>query len=168
MKTLLITIIFPTVLFVTGCSLLQPHSIDVQQGNIISQERVNRLQPGMNKKQVLFVMGSPIIEDPFHHNRWDYVYTMERQHKLESNRKMTLVFQDDRLVSIEGDLQPQAQSDQRASGSRSEVITITPKQEKVGIFSSMMNVFSDDDDEAQPAEASQPEPDTDEQDASTP
>ncbi len=82
------------------------YRIDVQQGNVITQEMLAQLQPGMDKKKVNFIMGSPAIEDTFHSNRWDYVYTFQPGHKRAEKRHVTLYFEDDKLVRVAGDVKP--------------------------------------------------------------
>lgn len=63
--------ILASVLAFSACSI---HKIDVQQGNAITQELVGKLKIGMKKKQVAQLLGNPLINDPFHYDRWDYVY----------------------------------------------------------------------------------------------
>ncbi|WP_456404446.1 outer membrane protein assembly factor BamE [Thiolapillus sp.] len=75
------------------------------QGNLITQDNVNLLQPGMHKKQVQLVMGTALIQDIFHDDRWDYYYGMGIGH-IELEKHLTLFFEDDRLVRIVGDYQP--------------------------------------------------------------
>ena len=76
MKKLLIIITCLASLILAGCSqrFHIVHKIDVQQGNVVSQDRVDRLEPGMTRNQVQYIMGSPIVVDVFHQNRWDYLY----------------------------------------------------------------------------------------------
>ena len=73
----------------SGCDkgLLTIYKIDVQQGNALLAEDVEKIQVGMDKEQVLFVLGSPLIVDSFHPDRWDYVYLLSRdtgQHNVNS------------------------------------------------------------------------------------
>ena len=82
---------------------------DIQQGNVLDQGIVNRLKPGMSKSQVSYLMGSPMLVDLFHLDRWDYVYTMKRGKQDRTQQRMSLFFEDDRLVRIEGDLRPGAE-----------------------------------------------------------
>lgn len=82
------------------------HKIDIQQGNILTQEMLSQLRPGMDKKKILFIMGSPIIEDTFNANRWDYVYTYMPGGGQVERRSITLVFADDKLAHVEGDVLP--------------------------------------------------------------
>ena len=81
------------------------HKIDVQQGNVVSQEMVAQLRAGMNKKKVRFVMGTPIIQDTFHAKRWDYIYTFHEGGGGTERRLVTVIFDDDdKLVAVEGDV----------------------------------------------------------------
>lgn len=88
----------------TGCFIV-PHilyKIDVQQGNVVTEEMVEKLKPDMTKSQVRFVMGSPLIVDPFRKNRWDYAYIQRLKGDLEEQKKLTIFFnEDDRLINYE-------------------------------------------------------------------
>lgn len=83
---------------------LSPYKIDIQQGNAITQEMLAKLKPGMTPSQVRFILGSPLVQDPFHPNRWDYVYRYMKAGKLTEQRRVTVVFEDDKLKGIEGDV----------------------------------------------------------------
>jgi len=82
------------------------YKIPVQQGNVITQEMVNRLKPGMTRNQVSFVMGDTVLQDPFERNRWVYLYTLEVPDFFNQQLKMVLDFEDDLLTTISGDLAP--------------------------------------------------------------
>ena len=84
------------------------HKIDVQQGNVVTQQMVAQLRLGMNKKKVRFVMGTPIIQDTFHSNRWDYVYTFHKGGSSTDERRLiTAVFNEDgKLTTLEGNITP--------------------------------------------------------------
>ena len=84
--------------------LPEPYKVTIQQGNVITQEMVEKLKPGMTKSQVRFVLGSPPIADMFHANRWDYVYTIKEGHKVKENRKLALFFENDLLARVAGDV----------------------------------------------------------------
>ena len=81
-----------------------PHRIDVQQGNALDQESVAKLKPGLSRAQVRFLVGTPLLVDPFHNNRWDYVYTFHKAGKLVEQKRITLFFDNDTLVRMEGDV----------------------------------------------------------------
>jgi outer membrane protein assembly factor BamE len=83
---------------------LSPYKADIQQGNAISKDMLARLKPGMTPAQVRFVLGTPLLVDPFHNNRWDYVYRLEKGGKLVEHRRITVVFENDKLKGIEGDV----------------------------------------------------------------
>ncbi len=91
----------------TACSYLPsiPFMIDVQQGNVVTEETLEKLKPGMTKSQVLFVLGSPLIVDTFRENRWDYVYLFRKGGYLQEQKRVTIFFDDERLVNIENYLQ---------------------------------------------------------------
>jgi outer membrane protein assembly factor BamE len=81
------------------------YRIDVQQGNVIEQDMINKLKPGMDKNQVRYIMGTPLITDPFHSNRWDYVYSMEPGGGERQQRRVTIYFEDEKLAHVDGDIQ---------------------------------------------------------------
>jgi len=92
-----------TFLLLASCSYL-PHviyRIDVQQGNVVTDEMLEKLKPGMTKSQVLFVLGSPLIIDAFRDNRWDYVYLFRKKGDLVEQKRLTLFFDNDILINIE-------------------------------------------------------------------
>ncbi|MGH8620672.1 MAG: outer membrane protein assembly factor BamE [Burkholderiales bacterium] len=98
--------IFLVSLLVAGCSgrtLLAPYKIEIQQGNVVTQEMVARLQPGMTRSQVRFALGTPLVVDPFRADRWDYVYQYTKGGVVTEQRRMVVVFKDDKLERIEGD-----------------------------------------------------------------
>ncbi len=99
------------VLLLSACSvdpvlsyLPEPYKVTIQQGNVITQDMVEKLKPGMTKSQVRFVLGSPPITDMFHANRWDYVYTIKDGKKLKENRKLSLLFENELLSRVAGDV----------------------------------------------------------------
>ncbi|MDP2030246.1 MAG: outer membrane protein assembly factor BamE [Thiobacillus sp.] len=93
-----------------GCSLVQsvqefgPHRIDVQQGNALDPESVARLKPGLNRSQVRFLLGTPLVVDPFRNDRWDYVYILYHAGTLVEQKRISLFFDGDTLTRIEGDV----------------------------------------------------------------
>ncbi len=80
------------------------HRIDIQQGNAVTQAMLDKLKPGMTPSQVRFILGTPLIVDPFRANRWDYVYRLEQGGKLRESRRITVIFESERLKSLEGDV----------------------------------------------------------------
>jgi outer membrane protein assembly factor BamE len=88
----------------SACGWLAPYRIDIQQGNFVSQEMVAQLKRGMTKEQVRFVLGTPLVTDIFHANRWDYVYLLDRPGQPRVQRRLAVFFEDDRLARVEGDV----------------------------------------------------------------
>ena len=78
----------------------------IQQGNVVTQDMVDKLQPGMTRSQVRFIMGTPLIADTFNQNRWDYLYTLKMPSGKQLREQMTILFDGDRLVGISGDYIP--------------------------------------------------------------
>lgn len=85
---------------------LTPHKIEVRQGNLITPEMREKLTVGMSRLQVRSVLGTPLINDPFHASRWDYVYRLEQSGKLTEQQRLTLYFDDDRLARIDDSSMP--------------------------------------------------------------
>ena len=83
---------------------LTTYRIDIQQGNVVTQDMIDKLKPGMTRHQVRFVMGTPPIADPFHKDRWDYVYYLNRAGKVVEHRRLILLFDGDVLKRVEGDV----------------------------------------------------------------
>jgi len=83
------------------------YKIDVQQGNVISQEKVDQLQPGMTRRQVRFIMGTPLMVDAFHQNRWTYMYTMQPGGEEREQEYLSLFFEDNKLARLAGDFLPE-------------------------------------------------------------
>jgi len=101
------------VLALVGCkqvpelpSVISPYKIDIQQGNVVSQAMVAKLKAGMTRAQVRFALGSPLIVDPFRTDRWDYVYLYQKQGKEAERRRITIIFEEDKLLRIDGDVVP--------------------------------------------------------------
>jgi outer membrane protein assembly factor BamE len=83
----------------SGCSVYRP---TIQQGNILDLDQIDKLKPGMSKRQVIFVMGTPLLEDPFHKNRWDYIHTVKPGSGSGMTiQRVTLYFDKDTLQRID-------------------------------------------------------------------
>lgn len=88
-------------LFVSACSV---HRIDIQQGNVITEEARVQLQLGMTREQVQFLLGTPLLIDSFHKDRWDYVYNFIREGEEPEEQRLSLFFQQDKLVRVIQDI----------------------------------------------------------------
>ena len=108
-----------------GCGLIYKQNI--QQGNALEQDDLDELYIGMNQRQVLFVLGTPSVKDPFHQDRWDYVQTFSRRGGDMVQRTVTLRFEDDLLSEIIGQDDPFAASSAEVAGDPNEVATFVKK-----------------------------------------
>ena len=86
------------------------YKIDVEQGNIVTQDMVDQLKPGMSRRQVRFILGTPLVEDTFNENRWDYIYVKRNGLKVLSESRLTVIFDGDTLAEVTGDALPPAWS----------------------------------------------------------
>lgn len=95
-------------LWLQGCSYLV-YKMDVQQGNYVTQDVVARVKTGMTKAEVRQVLGTPLLADPFHANRWDYYFSSEKSgRKAADSTQLSIFFENDRVVSIRGEGRPPA------------------------------------------------------------
>jgi outer membrane protein assembly factor BamE len=85
-------------------SYMSPYRVDVRQGNYVSQEMVAQLKPGQTRDQVRFILGSPLVTDIFHADRWDYVYRFKPGRGEAQERRLTVFFVDNKLSRVAGDV----------------------------------------------------------------
>lgn len=98
-------LVIPLALALAGCGIV--YEQDIQQGNILKQEQIDRLKPGMTRRQVQLLLGTPAIRDPFHRNRWDYVaYVIPEGEEMQELMQLTLFFEGNKLVRIKGTMKP--------------------------------------------------------------
>ena len=148
MKSVLRALAALPILLLAACSVtdqvtekLTPYKIDAQQGNVVTQEMVAKLKPGMTKAQVRFILGTPLITDAFHAHRWDYVYRFQKAGKLTEERKLALFFDKELLQRVEGDVvaaSPATEEKKTATATGGPVSDIAPTKEEKGFFGRMM------------------------------
>ena len=90
-------------LLCAGCGV---HRVAIQQGNIITQDMVDQLTPGITREQVAYIMGAPVLRNTFDDDRWDYVYTIDVPNAFSSRMLVSLFFENDVLMYITGDMVP--------------------------------------------------------------
>lgn len=115
-----------SICFLSACSSLEfpgVYKINVEQGNVITQEMVDQLQPGMSRDQVEYIMGSALIKDTFNGNRWDYVYTRQRGDGKKLQNRMSIFFENDKLQSFTGDFVPTPKPEPEAAPKQEEPAT---------------------------------------------
>lgn len=86
-----------------------PYRMEIQQGNFVSQDMLSKLKRGMTREQVRFVLGTPLVADMFHADRWDYVFYRETPKKPREERRVSVFFENDRLARVEGDVVPEGE-----------------------------------------------------------
>lgn len=111
MKKPLFLLVFTAGLSLPACTTILSnlpgvYTLEVKQGNIIEQSMVDQLRPNMTKRQVMYIMGSPMLTDTFHEKRWDYLYSDQPSGEARVQKRISLYFNDDSLVGIQGDLRP--------------------------------------------------------------
>ncbi len=128
-------------LLLAGCSsvpdvtsLLSPHRIDVRQGNYVTQDMVARLKPGMSRDQVRFALGTPLVTDIFHADRWDYVYRFQPGRGEVQLRRLVVFFEEGKLVRVAGDVIAETEETRAAAAaaptSAARVIDVPSGQNK--------------------------------------
>ncbi|MDH3559881.1 MAG: outer membrane protein assembly factor BamE [Gammaproteobacteria bacterium] len=127
MKKLLIIITCFASLSSVACSprFHVVHKIDIQQGNVVTQEMMDQLRPGMSRAQVQFVMGSPMVVDTFHQERWDYIYRFKPGYGDIQQDHVILYFEDDKLTRTSGSIPPTEGGD-RTKGNRQTTVVVPP------------------------------------------
>ncbi len=83
---------------------ITPYRMEIQQGNYVSQDMVSQLKAGMSKEQVRFILGTPLVTDIFHAERWDYLYFRETSDGKREQRKLVVHFDNGQLTRIDGDV----------------------------------------------------------------
>ncbi len=109
------------------------YRVDVQQGNVIEQSMIDKLEPGMTKAKVRFIMGTPLLVDPFHSNRWDYIYSIEPGDGERAQRHIALFFKEDKLTHLEGDITTGYRHSEEDTPEASSVLVTGDRKEK-GFF----------------------------------
>ena len=111
----LLKLLVPALIVITtlisGCGssipTIKPFKMDIQQGNVVTSKMLLQLKPGMTKSQVRFIMGTPLVVDSFHKDRWDYFYQMRQAGKIVEQRRVILDFEKELLTKVRGDVVPQ-------------------------------------------------------------
>ena len=125
------------------------HKIDIQQGNVVDQKMLDQLKPGMDKKQVKFIMGTPVLIDPFHNERWEYIYSFQEGGTVREQRHITLHFENDKLAYISGDIEISnipRQEYKIITEENAIIVPISDKEEK-GFFGRLFDKINPLDDE---------------------
>ncbi|QBQ56309.1 outer membrane protein assembly factor BamE [Nitrosococcus wardiae] len=145
MPKLLIFIIGCASVALVACSIERVpgvYRIDIQQGNVITQEMLGKLNPGMSKQQVRFVLGNPLLVDTFRPDQWHYIYSFKPGNGRREQRTITVWFEDDELSHVSGNVKVSSQQEsQREEEYRTTTILVPTRQEEGGLLSGLMNAL---------------------------
>lgn len=165
-KLLLTSFTFVGLLALAGCSFPGVYKIDIQQGNVVTQDMIDQLRPGMTRRQVRFIMGNPLLTDTFHADRWDYLYSLQPGGGERQQERISVIFNpNDQLVSLSGDFMPGVSRDEAILGKDSDT-TVTasaenaekPKPEKPVKPGSLLDQIQKDVDNVETVPVPTPEP----------
>ena len=128
-KLLLTSFTFVGLLALAGCSFPGVYKIDIQQGNVVTQNMIDQLRPGMTRRQVRFIMGNPLLTDTFHADRWDYLYSIQPGGGERQQERVSVIFNgNDQLVSLSGDFMPGVSRDEALLGKDNDTNVTAPAQ----------------------------------------
>ncbi len=137
MKKILILTVFTFSILIGGCSRWENFSLvhvpDIEQGNIVTPEMVALLEPGMSKRQVRFALGSPMLVDTFHDQRWDYLLSIKRRNEPLEIKQFRVYFQGDTLSRFEGDITP-AENVDTAQEKREILVSVPDYEGDLGLL----------------------------------
>lgn len=122
------------------------YKIDVQQGNLVTQDMLAQLEPGMDKTKVKYVMGTPLVTDTFHADRWDYIYTMQERGGRRTQRRVSLFFTDGKLARVEGNVKPAAGA--IAPSAEAQATTVEVPEAEKSLVEKMKGTVSGDEQES--------------------
>lgn len=122
------------------------YKIDVQQGNLVTQDMLAQLEPGMDKAKVKYIMGTPLVTDTFHADRWDYIYTMQERGGERTQRRISLFFTDGKLARVEGNVKPAAGA--IAPSTEAQATTVEVPEAEKSLVEKMKGTVSGDKEES--------------------
>ena len=124
---------------------IKPYKMDIQQGNVVTSKMMLQLKPGMTKSQVRYIMGTPLIQDGFHPDRWDYFYQMRKAGKIIEQRRVIMEFENDALKRVRGDVIPAGSDPAVPESQPSDTKAKSKKSKDKGLLDRLM--FWKDDEE---------------------
>ncbi len=143
---------------IAGCSsskLPGVYRLDIQQGNVITEEGLDQIQLGMERRKVQFILGTPLLTDPFNQDRWDYLYSLKKGGGDRVQRHVSLFFENDRLVRIEGDVRG-GPTPEGVRPRQEVIVTVPAERRKRGFLASLVPGFLKKDSAGRRAPAAPP------------
>lgn len=134
---------------------VKPYKMEIQQGNVVTSKMLLQLRPGMTKSQVRFIMGTPLVVDSFHKNRWDYFYQLRQAGKIVEQRRVILEFEKDLLARVRGDVIPAGSqpAENAADANANKTIEVAPTKPKEKSWAEKLKFWKKDE---APADAAKP------------
>jgi outer membrane protein assembly factor BamE len=120
------------------------YTIDIEQGNMIDQTMIDQLRPNMTKRQVLYIMGSPMLTDTFHEQRWDYLHSEQPGGEDRMQKRISLYFNGDSLAGVQGDFRPSALPVIKPS--TEQTVDVPKRDLDTTMWEKITGLFSDDPD----------------------
>jgi len=128
----------------SGCSSLRnipgAYQIDIQQGNVITQEMLDQLESGMDRRKVRFILGTAMLTDTFNENRWDYFYSLKQGTSNPVQRRISIFFEDNKLARVDGDIR-RGDARRPVTPRKETIVTVPPNTEGEGFFSALKPDF---------------------------
>lgn len=146
LRKLLLTISLAVLVGLAGCTDAKIPGIyrqNIQQGNAIEKSTLAQVKLGMSKRQVRYLLGTPMVVDLFNPDRWDYVYEFIPHGGKVTEKRVTLLFHDDRLAHIGGDV-PHSEPGAKDNANATTVVTVPPRKPSSSLFD-WLNPFSKSD-----------------------
>ncbi|MGE8361052.1 outer membrane protein assembly factor BamE [Pseudomonas sp.] len=160
-KLLLTSLTLTGLIALAGCSFPGVYKIDIQQGNVVTQDMIDQLRPGMTRSQVRFIMGNPLMTDTFHANRWDYLYSIQPGGGQRLQERVSVVFNgNDQLVGLSGDFMPGVSRDQAILGEDGtpQAVPQQPQTEEAPAPGSLLEQIQQEVDSVETVPVPTPEP----------
>lgn len=163
-KLLLTSLTLVGLFALAGCSFPGVYKIDIQQGNVVTQDMIDQLRPGMTRRQVRFIMGNPLLTDTFHANRWDYLYSIQPGGGQRQQERISLVFDgNDQLAGLAGDFMPGVSREEAILGQDGETTaapqaSAAPKAEEPAKPGSLLEQIQREVDKVESVPVPTPEP----------
>ncbi|HQN64229.1 MAG TPA: outer membrane protein assembly factor BamE [Methylophilus sp.] len=130
-----------------GVPSLKPYKMDIQQGNVVTSKMLLQLRPGMTKSQVRYIMGTPLVVDSFHRDRWDYFYQLRQAGKVVEQRRVILEFEKDLLKRVRGDVVPAGSqpAEGAVESNASKTIEVAPTKREEKSWTDRLKFWKSDD-----------------------
>lgn len=147
MRKLIYPLMFASGMILTSCTTVMNnlpgvYSLDIQQGNIIDQSMIDQLRPKMTKRQVLYIMGSSMLVDVFHQERWDYLYSEQPGGGPRKQKRISLFFNGDELSRVQGDFRPSTKA--VITQSKETTVEVPKRNLDKTLWGKITSLFSDD------------------------